>query len=188
MSVLEWLAVLTSLLGIVFSTRQIRICWLFYGISSLLYGKIFFSIKLYADCLLQIFFFFSSIYGWFHWHHYQKADKMTVITASQKSLLRDIAMAAALSAIFGFYLKNYTDDAFPWLDAILSCYSIVAQFWAARLYKANWFLWIVIDFCYTALFCYRGLWLTAWLYSVFMVMAVIGLKKWQNKNPAVACD
>lgn len=77
---------------------------------------------------------------------------MTVITASHKSLLRDIAMAAALSAIFGFYLKNYTDDAFPWLDAILSCYSIVAQFWAARLYKANWFLWIVIDFCYTALF------------------------------------
>lgn len=113
---------------------------------------------------------------------------MTVITASHKSLLRDIAMAAALSAIFGFYLKNYTDDAFPWLDAILSCYSIVAQFWAARLYKANWFLWIVIDFCYTALFCYRGLWLTAGLYSVFMVMAVIGLKKWQNKNPAVACD
>ncbi|MFT8737258.1 MAG: nicotinamide riboside transporter PnuC [Zymomonas mobilis] len=188
MSVLEWLAVLTSLLGIVFSTRQRRICWLFYGISSLLYGKIFFSIKLYADFLLQIFFFFSSIYGWFHWHHQQKSNAMTVIAIPYKWLLRDVLVAGVISALFGFYLKNYTDDAFPWLDAVLSCYSVVAQFWAARLYKANWYLWIIVDFFYTALFCYRGLWLTAALYSVFMVMAMIGLKKWQNENSAVACD
>ncbi|AEI38437.1 nicotinamide riboside transporter PnuC [Zymomonas mobilis] len=181
MSILELLAVITSLCGIGFSAKQHRICWIFYLVSSLLYGKIFFSIKLYADFILQIIFSLSSLYGWYSWRKVQDSiAAISIQPVSHQNLLKDIVLGGLAASLFGYYMNRYTDDALPWLDAILSCYSVVAQLWAAKLYKANWYLWIAVDVFYTALFFYRRLFLTAGLYIIFIIVAFIGLKEWQS--------
>jgi nicotinamide mononucleotide transporter len=63
-------------------------------------------------------------------------------------------------------------------DALLSAYSILAQFWGARRYRLSWVLWMVVDVFYTVLFIERGLWVTAALYAGFVVLALRGWQKW----------
>ena len=43
----------------------------------------------------------------------------------------------------------------------------------------TWHLWILVDIVYIPLYITRGLHLTAVLYAVFLVMAVLGLRHWR---------
>ena len=68
----------------------------------------------------------------------------------------------------------------PWLDATLSSFSLVAQYWTARRHLENWLLWIAVDAVYVGLFLFKGLMLTAGLYAVLIVLAVIGFSRWRR--------
>jgi nicotinamide mononucleotide transporter len=83
-------------------------------------------------------------------------------------------------------MARFTDAAVPWLDAGLTSYSLVAQYWTARQRVANWWLWIGVDLVYTGLFLWKALYLTAGLYAAFVVMAVLGLRRWQGAARAAA--
>ena len=48
----------------------------------------------------------------------------------------------------GFFMKQIPGTALPFLDAILTSYSLVASWWAARKHIANWWLWIAVDLVY----------------------------------------
>jgi nicotinamide mononucleotide transporter len=76
-------------------------------------------------------------------------------------------------------MARYTDAALPHIDASLTAFSLVAQWWATRRYVWNWVLWIVVDVIYTAVFTYKKLYLTAGLYAVFVFLAVEGLRAWR---------
>jgi nicotinamide mononucleotide transporter len=48
-----------------------------------------------------------------------------------------------------------------------------------RKYVECWLVWIVADVAYVAMFIYKSLWLTAGLYLVFCVLAVVGWRQWR---------
>jgi nicotinamide mononucleotide transporter len=70
--------------------------------------------------------------------------------------------------------------ALPHLDAALTSYSLVASWWQARKYTANWWLWIVIDSVYVGEYAYKDLWLTAVLSVGLVALAVLGLRDWRR--------
>jgi nicotinamide mononucleotide transporter len=65
------------------------------------------------------------------------------------------------------------------MDAALSSFSLVAQYWTARRHAASWLLWIALDALYVGMFIIKGLWLTAGLYAAMIVLAVFGYRHWQ---------
>jgi nicotinamide mononucleotide transporter len=54
----------------------------------------------------------------------------------------------------------------------------VGQLLTAKKKIENWHTWIVVDVLYVGLYIYKGLHLTAILYAVFVVLAVLGLRAW----------
>ena len=90
---------------------------------------------------------------------------------------------AAGSVVLGYVMASFTDAHIPWLDSALTSFSLVAQFWMARKYVANWWLWIAVDIIYVGVYIYKDLDLTAGLYAAFIVLAVIGLRNWQRQLP-----
>jgi nicotinamide mononucleotide transporter len=44
----------------------------------------------------------------------------------------------------------------------------------------NWLIWIVVDVLYVGLYIYKNLMLTAALYAVFVIMAIMGLRAWSK--------
>ena len=66
---IEVLGALTGLIYLYFSIRQIIWLWLLGIMTSLLYIYVFYHARFYADMSLQVYYFFISIYGWYHWTH-----------------------------------------------------------------------------------------------------------------------
>jgi nicotinamide mononucleotide transporter len=64
------------------------------------------------------------------------------------------------------------------MDGFLTAGSLLGQLLTAKKKIENWHMWIVVDVLYVGLYVYKGLHLTAILYAVFVVLAVLGLRAW----------
>jgi len=66
------------------------------------------------------------------------------------------------------------------MDATLSSFSLVAQYWTGRRHAASWLLWIVVDVCYVGMFVWKDLLPTAGLYAAMVGLAVVGYRQWRR--------
>lgn len=193
MSRLEILAVLVNALGVWLTTRRTLWCWPVGLVGVLLYGWIFFEVKLYSDMLLQLAFALLQGYGWWRWKTGRiDAGAIRVERLADGQLRSDLIAGALAGTALGFAMHSLTDAALPWLDAQLSAFSLVATLWAARRQLASWWLWIVLDAIYVGLYLFKDLPLTAGLYAAFIVLAALGLRDWgaalaRQENPAKTC-
>ena len=162
-------------------------CWPLGLASVLVYAVIFLRARLYSDALLQVVYAVLEVYGWWHWRRAPQALGRPMprhLHGRDGWLPPALAVPAALA--LGAGMAHYTDAAVPWLDAALTAASLVAQYWMARLYRANWALWIAVDAIYVGLYWTRGLPLTAALYGGFIVLAVHGWRRWTAAAAAPA--
>jgi nicotinamide mononucleotide transporter len=183
MSPLEIAAAATSFLAIWLTAKRRMLCWPINLIACALYFTLFLQVRLYADMVLQALFGAAILYGWTAWAR-GKDDQGEVVV---KQLLPLQALAGMVAGAFGaiaigWFTSRYTDAALPWMDSGLSSFSLVAQYWTARRYAANWLLWIAVDIFYVGMFCFKGLMLTAGLYAAMIVLAVIGYRRWRSAS------
>ena len=93
-----------------------------------------------------------------------------------------VALVVAWPAL-ALFLRRFTDTDVPWWDAFPTAASVLGQWLLGRKYVENWPTWIVVNVVATALFAYKGLWLTVVLYAVFVVMSMIGWRAWLHLLP-----
>jgi nicotinamide mononucleotide transporter len=181
MSPLEFAAVLTSVLGIWLSTRRKLSSWPVILVSCVLYVLVFRREKLYSDMLLQFVYIAFAIYGWWHWWRGVKEEGIVrVERLSGRGLAVGIVVGAVGSFLLGYLMAHYTDAALPHIDAALTSFSLVAQWWATRKHIANWWLWIVVDALEIGVFLYKRLYLTSVLFAILIFLAVLGLRAWNK--------
>jgi nicotinamide mononucleotide transporter len=182
----SWGELIGALLGIamvVGNIRQIHWAWPLAFLSSVLYGYVFWGVKLYAEASLQIFFAVTAVWGWVQWLRGTAlaGEKVIVHRLNDAGLLISIVSSAVLISAIGLLLSHFTDSPVPWWDAIPTALSLVATVWLGRKLIENWPLWIVINVISMGLFAYKGLWLTVGLYAVFTVMAAVGWRAWARE-------
>lgn len=181
MSDLEIIAVLLNILGVWLTARRIRWCWPVSVLAVLLYAWIFYQAKLYSDTLLQGIFALLQGYGWWRWSQGGLTHgKVRVARLPLREGLLGLLFGALGAVLLGALMHRFTDAAVPWFDALLTAFSLVASVWAARKYVVSWWLWIVLDCLYVGLFLFKDLRLTAALYAGFVLLAVYGLRAWQQ--------
>ena len=184
MSPIEVLAVLASLCSVWLSVRRHILTWPtgILGVSA--YFVVFLRERLYADMGLQVLFFVQCSYGWWAWRRSeQRAEPpIRLLPARLRVALVAGVVAAAWGA--GTLLARYTDAAAPYWDASASVLSITANQLLARRLLENWVLWIVADVLYVGIFTWKGLYLSAGLYAIFLAMVVAGLRRWTREYAA----
>jgi len=121
------------------------------------------------------------LYGWWQWlRGGQQHQGREVTNLAWPATLLGLALGALVSLVLGYLMGTHTDAALPWLDAALTGFSLVAQFWMAQKRLQCWPLWLVLDVIYVALFYYKGLYPTAVLYAVFVALAAYGWRDWRR--------
>ncbi|MDF7776957.1 nicotinamide riboside transporter PnuC [Sphingomonas sp. AOB5] len=146
-----------------------------------LYGWVFLDAKLYSDALLQIFFFVVQFYGWWNWNR-SRADAGEVLVSplGTARFATWITGALVATACWGAVMHYWTDAHFPWWDGAIAMFSIAAQILQSRRNLESWILWIAVDLMAIPLFALKGLWPTAILYVVFLILSIIGLIEWRR--------
>ncbi len=180
MTMLEIAAVAVSFLGIWLTAVRRLWCWPVNLLACALYFKLFLDVRLYADMMLQAVFAGALVYGWRNWARgRQDAGDVAVLPLRPIHALAGLCAGAGAAMAIGFVMSRYTDAALPWIDATLSSFSLVAQYWTARRHSASWLLWIVVDIVYVGMFVVKGLMLTAGLYAAMILLALLGYRQWQ---------
>ena len=174
-----------ALLGVVNVLLVVRrSAWNYpFGIAMVsLYFFVFWDAKLYSDALLQIFFFLIQLYGWWAWVHAERVDHgVAVGWLRNAARLRWLAATALAILIWGSAMARFTDAAAPFADATVAGLSVAAQILQSIRKVESWVLWVCVDLLAVGLFAWRGLGVTAALYSLFLVLAVLGLFEWRRK-------
>jgi len=176
-SYLEFIASLTSFIGVGLGITGKRITWPWWALSSALYGAFFLQFKLYASAALQLVFIAAAVVGWFGWEPSgakpgpcKRRVRVYTIVAI---LIATLALGPVLQAI---------GAASTYVDAILFFGSFAAQILMVYEKYENWPLWLIVDAGYVALYASQGLLFTTLLYIVFTIMAALGWSRWYESH------
>lgn len=207
MTVTEAAAVALALAYLVLAIRQNPWCWLAALGSAALYSVVLFDAQLYLMAALQGFYIVMAVYGWRQWRgggsttglasaegaaSHATDDPTTTgpgavrnapaplpvtrLPAARHGLL--LAAVAGLTAVSATALAETTSAALPALDAAITWGSIAATWLTTRKILENWYYWFVIDVASVGVYLDRGLYATAALFAVYVVLVVVGYRRW----------
>jgi nicotinamide mononucleotide transporter len=176
-SALEFIAAITSFVGVWLGTTGKRITWPWWALSSALYMVFFYQVDLFASAALQIVFIIAAIWGWRDWAPTGAAPGYL---NNRHRLFIGVATLIAVSVLSPLLAR--AGAAATWSDAFLLVGSLVAQILMVYEKVESWVLWLVIDAAGTIQYAYLGYWFTAFLYALFTLVAIIGWKRWYVLN------
>jgi nicotinamide mononucleotide transporter len=181
MAWIELFGALISAWAVWITAKRRPWCWPIGLVSVLVYSGIFVDAKLYSDALLQLAFAGLIVYGWRRWLQNLGDDgRVQVAPLPRTQAITHVAIGVFAALVLGYSMHRWTDAALPWLDAALTAFSLVAQWWQGRRHVAAWWLWIAVDVIYVGEYIYKHLLITSVLYAGFVVLAVIGLRAWRS--------
>jgi nicotinamide mononucleotide transporter len=184
-SPLELFAALLGAISVWLSVRQNIWSWPTAIVNVVLYAIVFYEAKLYADMGLQVIYAVLSVYGWYEWLYGGAGRTELRVTRTGPRLGALLGVIAAIgSGVLGVVLHRATDAALPFMDSFLSSTSLVAQWMMTKKLLENWLVWIGVDVLYVGMFIFKGLYLTAGLYAVFLGLAVRGYIDWRRSMRA----
>ena len=179
---IEITAVVLAILYLVLAVKQNILCWVCGIFSSVLYFFIMRSAGLYMEAYLQIFYVFMGFYGWSQWKTKTSNTSNFVVNTWNKSQhLFATSMVLILSIISAIMLRFFTDAALPFLDALVTWGAVVATYMVAKKLLENWIYWLVIDSISIFLFISRGLFPTAFLFGIYIIIIIYGYRSWSKK-------
>lgn len=147
--------------------------------NNLFYLVLFWQTKLYADSGLQVFYIAISVYGWITW--FRGGGNAPNLAISRTGLRHWAGLAVAflaLTASLHWLLQTFTDSNVPFWDGLTTAMSLIAQYMLSRKLIENWLVWIAADVIYIGLYGYKSLYLTGFLYFVFLLLCVAGYLRW----------
>jgi len=179
-SIIEWLAVVSSIIYVILAAKRLISCWIFAFIGSALFVYLCYIGDLYIESILQLFYVVMAVVGWISWNNL-KSEKADIKKWGMNNHFLNIVISGVVTFILGFIFDNYTNQANPYVDAFTTCYSLSATFMVTRKILGNWIYWIVIDLVSIYLYAQRDYNLTAVQYGLFTILAVFGFIAWRNE-------
>lgn len=181
----EIVAVILGISYLVLAMKQSLWCWPCAFVSTSIYTGLFWHVSLLMDSLLNVYYIFMAAYGYWVWQGKKTVTEddidavhIPIKTWSIRVHAMVIVSVIVLSVATGLLLDRFTQAAWPFLDSFTTWGSVVTTYMVAKKVLENWIYWFVIDAVSVALYIERGLYFTALLFAVYVVMVVFGFFKW----------
>lgn len=184
-SCLEVVAVVFGIISVYLSTRENIWSWPTALVNVGLFFALFFRSGLYSDTGLQVVYFGLSLYGWYEWLYggaNRTAIRVTRTTRGTWTVL--VALGVLLWVLLGNVTSRLPGTALPYVDSATTTTSLLAQWMMTRKLLENWLIWIAVDLVYVGMFMFKGLYLTAFNYGIYLALAVLGYVAWKRSLAA----
>ncbi|AQT78678.1 nicotinamide mononucleotide transporter PnuC [Mycolicibacterium litorale] len=153
--------------------------------NSTLFLVLFGSAQLWADSGLQVIYIVLGFLGWWQWlYGNTERTPLPVRGASRRHLVWCVTAVVVGTGVLYPLLVSIHDSA-PFLDALTTSLSLVAQWLLNGKWIESWYFWIAADAIYVPLYFSRGLNLTAVIYVLFLALCVAGLRAWSRERAGI---
>lgn len=183
---LELVAVVFGILSVWFARQANLLVYPTGIVSTVIYVYICYTIQLYADMGINIFYTSMSIYGWYMWTRRDDQQRVRPIRWNTKKqqamgILMIPLLYLVIFALIYLFKKDdaqYMQSYIPYVDSFTTSIFLIGMWYMARKKIENWIYWIVGNIISIPLYFIKGLVFTSFQFSVFLVLAVMGLLQW----------
>ncbi len=186
-TLLEIIAVVFGIISVWFARQAKLLVYPTGIISTTIYVVICYKIQLYADMGINLFYTGMSIYGWHVWTHQRDGDKPRPIRwNTPRQQLTGLVMIPVLYffilGLIWFFMKDdtagYMGTYVPYVDSFTTSIFLIAMWFMAQKTIEHWIYWIAGNIISIPLYFAKGLVFTSFQFSVFLILAIMGLVKW----------
>ena len=181
MTILEIAASATTTISILLAGRNSIHTWWIGIIGCTLFCMLFYQAKLYADAVLQLFFIGASGFGWWQWLYGEQGREKPISRAGPQKIALLAPIGILVTATYGYLLHYFTDAYAPFLDSGILVFSVIGQWLLMQRRLECWLFWLLVNTIAIPLFASRGLYLTAFLYGVYWINAIIAYRYWRSQ-------
>ncbi|NCW11668.1 MAG: nicotinamide riboside transporter PnuC [Chitinophagia bacterium] len=186
---LEAVAVIAGIASVWYSRKENVLVYPIGLINTLIY--IYISVKgnLLGEASVNLYYSIMSVYGWYLWTRVdpqQKTINLHITKSSRKDWVYQLLFFSIFyAAIFLSltYLKtNFAPEAIPWADAFASATAYTGMWLMAKKKVESWIWWILTNIASIPLYFIKGYAFTSVQFLVLLVLAIAGLKSWNEKS------
>lgn len=195
MSYLEFFATIAGFIFVALEARANILSWPFAIVNAILLFFLFYQVQLYPDMFLQVFFFFTSIVGWWRWAHPKPGEedrkkelKVSFMTRQQLILLTGVGITGTI--LLGTFAKSLHEifpivfskpSAFPYLDSFVTVMSITTTYFMIQKKIESWIIWIIVDVVATYMYFAKEIKFVGIQYLIFCFIAAYGFWHWMKE-------
>lgn len=182
----DMIGAFVSLLSTYFYIRLNPKAWIVGILATCLNGWLYWRKGIYADMVLEVFYFISMCYGWYLWRSKPGfKNSLNITSLNRLTSLQWSTIVLALCATFAliyYLLLTFTHSNVVFLDAATTALSLVAQWLMCHKIIATWVLWFTTDALYALMYMNKNLPFHCLLMLVYTGMAVTGYWVWARKH------
>ncbi|SHI65439.1 nicotinamide mononucleotide transporter [Arenibacter nanhaiticus] len=178
---LTWLEALGTAFGVVqvLLARNNNVHNYLFGIISILVGiYVLYHSQLYADILLNMYYFIMSIYGWVYWKFGRKKKEAAISVSDTPEHLKAMGIVLGCFLLMAYWLRYHTNSDVPFWDAIVVAFGWAGMWLMAKRKLENWIYLNISNIIAIPLLCYKGLYIYAGLTVFLFIVATSGYLKW----------
>lgn len=195
LSAVEFIGTLSGMLCVIYAARERVVSWPLGIINSVFFFMLFYQARLYPDMFLQVYYFATSVYGWFRWTHPRheletdSKDELKVSVISSRifftimagTLCASILAGAGAQRIHLWFPTFFPEpSSFPYADSFVAIFSITAQVLLTLKKNEAWIIWVVVDSVAAVIYFKKGIYLVGTEYVIFGLIAAAGLWNWRR--------
>ncbi len=177
--VLQIVGVALGLLYLWLEYRASILLWVVGLLMPLVHGVLYYRSGLYADAAMNGYYILAGVYGLVFWSRRSKRRFPIAHTPLRLVPTLTVVGIAVFFAIH-FVLVRFTDSTVPVWDALTTAASVVAMWMLSRKMVEQWLVWLAVDVVTCGLYIYKDIPLTAGLYGLYSVLAVMGYLRWKK--------
>tara|TARA_Y100000287_G_scaffold68043_1_gene53803 strand:- start:738 stop:1352 length:615 start_codon:yes stop_codon:yes gene_type:complete len=179
---IELIAVSFGIASVIFAKNENILVFPTGIISTILYIIICYKFILYGDMLINIYYTFMSLYGWYLWSFKVSGENVVITTSKKddvaKSIFIFLSTIVIISCIYVYFdrMRNMTD----YLDTFTTAIFFTAMWLMANKKIEHWIFWIIGNLISIPLYFVKGLGFSSIQFTIFLILAIIGYKEWKK--------
>lgn len=187
---LEWIAIIAAVAEVLLARKNSILLYPAGIISTAIYTWLFMrpQTKLYADALLNVYYFSMSIYGWVIWNRKLTGRTLAISKLSLSEWVFTIMLVVVawltllflLLKVFPIMFAGYIPSDVAVWDALVSGAAWVGMWLLAKRKLENWLVLNFSNFLAIPLLIYKGMPFTAGLTIFLFIVALYGYRSWNR--------
>jgi nicotinamide mononucleotide transporter len=185
---LELIAVIAGISSVWYSRKESILVYPIGLVNTIIYIYLSFKGHLLGEASVNLYYTIMSLWGWYMWTRVDpnKHSIILQITKSNKTdwmhqILFFLAFYITLYFSLTYLKKEFAPEAIPWADALASAAAYTGMWLMAKKKVESWIWWIITNIASIPLYFIKGYTFTSVQFIVLLVIAIAGLKSWNDK-------